>query len=264
MRRLARVWVFTGILVAAIILTFALPRIPQDTSYHLFADTRTFFDVPNCLNVISNAGFLFVGPWGIVFLLRRDERRQSRLAFVHSDERWPYIVFFVGVGLTAFGSGYYHLRPGTERLVWDRLPMAVAFMALVAAMMAERVKVKAGLLSLLPLLAAGAASVFYWQATELKGAGDLRFYGLVQFGSLLAILLLVLLFPARYTRSADFLVALLLYALAKLCEAFDRQIFSLGRIVSGHTLKHLAAALAIYWILRMVMLRTPRVEKASL
>jgi len=214
--------------------------------------------------VISNAGFLFVGAWGIVFLLRKDEWRQSRLAFIYPDERWPYIVFFVGVGLTAFGSGYYHLRPGMERLVWDLLPMALAFMALVAAMIAERIKVKAGVLLLLPLLAAGAASVFYWQATELTGAGDLRFYGLVQFGSLLAILLLVLLFPARYTRSADFFVAMVLYALAKLCESFDRQIFSLGRIVSGHTLKHLAAALAIYWILRMVMLRTPRVEKATL
>ena len=29
--------------------------------------------------------------------------------------------------LTAIGSAYYHWRPTTERLVWDRLPMSMAF-----------------------------------------------------------------------------------------------------------------------------------------
>jgi hypothetical protein len=47
------------------------------------------------------------------------------------------------------------------------------------------------------------------------------------------------------------------YVLAKILETADRQVFGLGRIVSGHTLKHLAAAAAGYWILRMLQKRTP-------
>jgi hypothetical protein len=43
--------------------------------------------------------------------------------FLSTRERWPYLVFFARIALTAFGSAYYHLRPATGRLVWDRLPM---------------------------------------------------------------------------------------------------------------------------------------------
>ena len=46
------------------------------------------------------------------------------------------------------------------------------------------------------------------------------------------------------------------YGLAKLLETFDRQIFALdGGLVSGHTLKHLAAAMAGVWLVRMVWKR---------
>jgi hypothetical protein len=47
------------------------------------------------------------------------------------------------------------------------------------------------------------------------------------------------------------------YALAKLFEFFDEKIFSLGQIVSGHTLKHLAAAAAGFAILRLFQIRRP-------
>ena len=42
-----------------------------------------------------------------------------------------------------------------------------------------------------------------------------------------------------------------MYALAKTFEALDPQIFALGGVVSGHTLKHLAAAAAAAWLLRV-------------
>jgi hypothetical protein len=48
-----------------------------------------------------------------------------------------------------------------------------------------------------------------------------------------------------------------LYALAKVLETFDEPIFAAGHIVSGHTLKHLAAAAAGYYILRMLQKRRP-------
>jgi len=100
----------------------------------------------------------------------------------------------------------------------------------------------------------GVASVLYWRSSELRGHGDLRFYAAVQVYVIL-ILLLALLLPPKYTRGSDFAIIVGFYALAKIFEAADHQIFSLGHIVSGHSLKHLAAAAAGYWILRMIKKR---------
>jgi predicted membrane channel-forming protein YqfA (hemolysin III family) len=250
-----RSWVLIGAIFVAVFVVFLFPAIPQSEAYHNFADTRAFLSIPNCLNVLSNAFFLLVGSLGILFVLRRDAGGAA--AFVDPLERWPYFVFFVGVTLTAFGSSYYHLDPNDHTLVWDRIPMTVGFMALVAAMLAERINVKLGVRLLVPLVALGAASVVYWDITQSRGHGDLRPYALAQFGSLLVLLLLIALFPPRYTRTSDLGIALALYALAKVLEAADKPIFAAGHIVSGHTLKHLAAALSTYWILRMLRLRAP-------
>lgn len=250
-----RLWTLTAVLLAVTVGVFFLPPIPQSQAYHNFADQRQLLGVPNCLDVISNAAFLVVGLWGILALTRH--AKAHAVVFVDERERWPYLVFFIGVTLTAFGSSYYHLQPANDRLVWDRLPMAVGFMALVAAVISERVNIKAGIRLLAPLLVLGIGSVVYWSVTESAGRGDLRPYALVQFGSLLTILLLLALFPQRYSRGGDFLISFIIYGLAKVFEAADRQIFALGGIVSGHTLKHLAAAISAYWILRMLQLRFP-------
>lgn len=250
-----RTWVLTITILAAIVIAFFFPAIGQDETYHNFADHRTLLGIPNCLNTISNIFFLFVGWLGIRFVLRKP--LQTGHGFIDPIERWPYFVFFLAVFLTAFGSAWYHLRPGDTRLLWDRLPMAFGFMALVSATLAERIGAKIGVWLLTPLLAIGAGSVLYWDVTQSHGHGDLRPYALVQFGSLLAILLLVVLFPARYTRGADFIVSLGIYGVAKLFEAADRIIYGWGGIVSGHTLKHVVAAISAYWILRMIKLRKP-------
>jgi hypothetical protein len=130
----------------------------------------------------------------------------------------------------------------------------IVFMALLAAVIAERVSIGAGLWLFPVLQAAGIGSVLLWRASELHGHGDLRFYAAVQVYSIL-VLLLVLLFPAKYTRGKDFAVVVGFYVLAKILEETDRQVFALGHIVSGHTLKHLAAAAAGYWVLRMLTKR---------
>jgi hypothetical protein len=148
----------------------------------------------------------------------------------------------------------YHLAPDNSRLVWDRIPINIVFMALLSAVIAERMTIGMGL-ALFPVLEiVGVASVLTWRAGELQGHGDLRFYAVVQVYAIL-ILLLSLLFPAKYTRGSDFAVVVGFYVLAKILEESDRQIFALGRTVSGHTLKHLAAAAAGYWILRMLKKR---------
>jgi hypothetical protein len=244
-------WTFLILAAAVGIAALLFPRTPQALSYHHFADTRSWLGIPNFGDVASNILFLVAGLWGFVFL----SRKSSDQRFIEPWERWPYIFIFLGLLLTAFGSAYYHLAPNA-RLVWDRLPMTMVFMPLVAAQVQERVSVKLGLWLLPVLIAVGIASVLQWHFSEQQSAGDLRFYGAVQLYALLA-LLAALLLPPRYTRGSDLLVVAGLYILAKVCETADRQIFASGIFVSGHTLKHLAAGAAGLWILGMLQKREP-------
>ncbi len=243
------------LVVAVVVSTVALllPRIPQPSSYHNFADQRAWLGILNFGNVASNLTFAVVGIWGLIFLLRLPAR-DLHDHFIDSRERWPYMLVFLGVLLTAFGSSYYHVAPDNARLVWDRLPMTIVFMSMVAAVIMERISVPAGLWLLPLLLAVGAGSVLQWHLSEIHCHGDLRFYAAVQFYSTL-VLLLTLLLPAKYTRTADFVVIAAFYFLAKALETADRQVFAIGHIVSGHTLKHLVAGGGGYWILRMLQKR---------
>jgi hypothetical protein len=245
-------WTFLVLAAAVGIAALFFPRTPQPLSYHHFADTRSWLGIPNFGDVASNILFLVSGLWGLAFL----SRKSSNQRFIESRERWPYIFIFLGLLLTAFGSAYYHLAPDNARLVWDRLPMTIVFMPLVAAQIQERVSVKLGLWLLPVLIAVGIGSVLQWYFSEQHGAGDWRFYAAVQLYALLA-LLAALLLPPRYTRGSDLLIVAGLYVLAKACETADRQIFALGNFVSGHTLKHLAAGAAGLWILRMLQRREP-------
>lgn len=232
-----------------------LPRIPQPQSYHSFADRRSLLGIPDFGDVASNLPFAVIGVLGIAFLLRSPSNSASK-PFIDSRESWPYLVAFVGILLTAFGSSYYHLDPNNARLVWDRLPIMVAFTSTAAALITERIQIRVGLLLLPVLLVVGIASVLQWYKSELHGVGDLRFYAAVQVWSTL-VLLIVLLFPARYSRGSDLAIVVGFYALAKVLELLDKPIFHAGHLVSGHTLKHLAAAAAGYWLLRMLQKRQP-------
>jgi hypothetical protein len=241
-------WAILGLTVAAIVAMVLAPRVSQDESYHQFADQRSVLGVDNFLNVVSNLPFLIAGIAGLVFVIGS----KASSSFLNRFERWPYIVFFFGVTLTCFGSAYYHLSPSTERLMWDRLPMSIAFMSLLAAVIVERINRKAGLVLLAPLVLIGAASVIYWHFGEQNGRGDLRPYILVQFYSLLVIILATILLPSAYSRGGELLGASLGYAFAKVLELLDSQILAAGRIVSGHSLKHIVAAASVYWIFRML------------
>jgi hypothetical protein len=239
--------VFTA--AVAVAAGFA-PRIPQSQSYHHFADQRAWLGIANFGDVASNLAFLVAGVWGFSVLLRRP----GTAVFLDSTERWPYVVLFCGLILTAGGSAYYHLAPDNARLMWDRLPMTIVFMSLVAAIIMERVDLGAGLVLLPILLLIGIASVVQWHISERRGAGDLRFYAAVQVFAVLVVLLSLFMKP-RYTRTNDLPIVGAFYVAAKCFELVDRQIFSAGHIVSGHTLKHLAAAGAGFWIIRMLVNR---------
>jgi hypothetical protein len=242
----------------AIALASALaPPFAQPEGYHAFADERPLLGVANFLDVASNLAFLVVGVMGLRIVLKGAQADGSS-AFQDSSERWAWGIVFTATALTCLGSAYYHVAPDSPRLAWDRVPMAIGFMGILAAAISERISATAGRRLLVPLVLLGAASVWYWRWSAAEGVENLNPYGAVQFGSALLVLLMMALFPPGYTRSRDFIVAAILYALAKVVEHFDRATFvATGEIVSGHTLKHLLAAAAIFWLLRMLELRRP-------
>lgn len=120
-----RVLAIIGLTLATIVAMALAPRIPQNESYHDFADQRSVLGVSNFLNVVSNLPFFLTGLSGLLFLTRK-QSTASRGSFLHRFERWPYVMFFLGVTLTCFGSAYYHLSPNSDRLMWDRLPISIA------------------------------------------------------------------------------------------------------------------------------------------
>jgi len=242
-------WLLVGALVG---LAWALPRIPQPLQYHDFADQRACVSLPNCLDSVSNIPFILAGLAGLIFL----RSASGRGASIEPRQALPYALFFLATILIGFGSGFYHLAPDNERLVWDRAAIALAFMAWFAAILCERVSLTAGL-RLLPLLVmTGLGSVAYWGWSEAHGIGDLRPYGLMQFIPMLLIPLLLWLYPPRYSGDRNILTVIGLYALALLFDFSDRQVFVLtGGLVSGHTLKHIVAALAAVWIVRSLRWR---------
>jgi hypothetical protein len=255
MNRTAYIIAFTVVCLAAALFW---PAMPQPLSYHEFIDQRTFFGVQNFLDVGSNIGFVIPGVLGLYVTCN------PRTVFLSPLERLPYAVFFIGMLLTAVGSSYYHLEPGSERLFWDRLPMTIAFMSLIAAQVTERVSVRAGITLLGPMLLIGAWSVVYWRMTERMGEGNVVPYGILQGYSVVILLLIALLLPSRYTRERDIYWVFAWYVIAKLLETIDAYIFALGNLISGHTLKHLAAGAAGLVVCRMLLRRGPRSIPATL
>lgn len=234
-----RAWGLVGFTLACALGALLLPRMAQPLAYHRFADARELFGIANFEDVASNLGFLVVGIAGLCVVASRRE------AFEHAVERWPYAVFFVGLVLTSVGSTYYHLVPDNARLFWDRLPMTVAFMGILASQIADRVSVRAGVALLAPMLLVGAASVIYWEWTERAGAGNVIPYAILQGYSMVMLLLVTFLYPSRYTRGGDLYYLFGWYAASKVFEALDARIYAAtAHLVSGHTLKHLAGAVA--------------------
>lgn len=234
-----------GALVILLLALFAgvmtLDPITQDAAYHDFADQRILFGVPNLLDVASNSAFVIAAAFGIA--LCAGPRRPAQVA--------SWMAFFIATGMTGLGSAYYHWAPTNSTMVWDRLPLALAVMALFVALVAEHAGAGLERFFLAPALATGGASVLWW-----AWSGDLRPFVWAQFAPLLSILFLLVLFPARHTHRRFILYGLALYGLAKIAEMNDLTIFTLtGHVISGHTLKHLLAAGAIFAMIAMLRRR---------
>jgi ceramidase len=238
---------FNLILIITLLSIIALlyqDRVAQDINYHNFSDLRTIFSIPNFWNVLSNLPFLIVGFLGLYKLFVKKNLQ------IINEMKTAYALLFFGVFLVAFGSGYYHLTPNNQTLVWDRLPMTIAFMAMFAIIIAEFISIRVGKTLLWPLLIAGVASVVYWHFTELRGLGDLRFYAFVQFFPMLVMPVILLCFKSRFTHLNAYWVLFVSYALAKVFELFDQSVYGfLDFAFSGHSIKHIVPALGLYVLL---------------
>lgn len=243
------------VLLAGVVgfILMSIDPIPQDTSYHLFADEKNLGFIPNWQNVLSNVPFAIVGLMGLRFLIKRGQSDSKGF-----PQGLGWMLLFTGVSLTSLGSAYYHWHPDNFGLFWDRLPMTVGFMGLFAAIIGERVGERAYTILLWPLMFMGLFSAVYWIVTESYGVGDLRMYVFVQFFPLLAIPLLLLVAPPRFTHGYMIIIALVCYGVSKLTENKDHEIWQLTNgLISGHAIKHLAAALGCYILLVMLRVRRP-------
>lgn len=240
MRPTLRLLILCALAVAATLVVFiAVPFYPQDPAYHRFADARSIGPIPNGWNVLSNALLIPAGIYGLL--------AARRATFVDRTSRAAALVVFGGVVLTAFGSGYYHWSPNDGTLVWDRIGIAITLGGFLALMIADRVGRPDTPLLPVILAFAAVATVILWRVT-----GDLRAYGIAQFFPFVAAIVMYALFPGRYSHGWVVWIILGGYAVAKLCEDRDPAIYSAAGSVSGHTLKHVAAAgtatLIAWWI----------------
>jgi hypothetical protein len=229
-------------LVSCIAMLFVKP-IPQPAAFHHFADIRNIFSVANFWNVISNAVFFLIGITALQKLL------SGKLAVV-TQVKAAYYIFFIGVLLVAFGSAWYHYNPNNITLVWDRLPMTIAFMSLLAFALAEFVSITTGCIGLIPFLLTGIFSIAWWQYGEQHNNGDLRLYALVQFLPLVLLLLLLVFGQTLYNTKWGYWALFIAYILAKLAERFDVAIYNFtGELMAGHLLKHLLSAAGLWLFL---------------
>ena len=244
-----RTTLLAAIPILALTALFLFDPIPQPPEYHLFADTRGCFGIPNFGDVASNLAFLVAGLLGV-----------HRCVTARPEgARFAWVVFFIGAALVSAGSAYYHWEPNDRTLVWDRLPMTIGFMGAYVALLAEYAGRRLEPVLILPAIAIGFASVIYWGFTN-----DLRLYLAVQATVFATIIALIALFPHPPGQRGFLALALGTYGLAIVCEQLDRQVFEvLAGVVSGHTIKHLLAACAVFVIVRLMHLRQPRRDAAA-
>jgi hypothetical protein len=213
---------FIAVTAITLVAVFLAPPIAQPLSFHHFADSRALWGMPNFGNVVSNVPFVVIGIYGILMILG---------APVPWSIRSIYLVLFAGVVLTGLGSAYYHWHPDNDTLVWDRIPMTIVFMSFLSATLAELVSRRLGVRVLLTLVAVGIGSVLWWYYT-----------------------------PAVKVILPSLVWIVVWYVIAKVFEQLDYQTYDFTGI-SGHSLKHLAAAVSTWYfvvLFRMKYLNAPK------
>ena len=243
------------LMLAAIAALFAValfgPAVMQPAHQHAFADRREWASIPNALDVLSNLAFAAWGMAGLVNL-------RGLLKRGHAHTEYALVaLFFTGLICTAAASCWYHLQPDDAGLGVDRLGMAVAFASLLGLAVSGSVSHRAGAAMAAAVLLLGSSSIWLWLVS-----GNVLPWLVIQFGGMALVVLVALIKPRPGALAVRWGLVVVVYAIAKLLELGDHEIFTLtGEVVSGHSLKHLVASLAAWPVLHAVAqakaLRTP-------
>ncbi len=229
----SEIFFLTGLIILLLLAIF-LPSIAQDQNYHNFADQRTLFGVKNALDTLSNLAFIIVGLFGLFNFYNNQYIKISNSFSV------LLTLFFISIILTGVASFYYHLNPNDFTLVFDRLALTLVFTFILAMLATVKISERSGFHTLAELIILAPLSVLIWNYN-----GNLTPYVVLQFGGIILIIL-TLLFSKTQKQSPCFTSLIILYGFAKVAEFYDGQIFNLSQnLISGHTLKHLIAALAV-------------------
>ena len=218
------------------------PPVPQPWNYDQFADQRTLWGLPFAMDVLSNVAFALAGVAGGVALAMLPARSLSNV------QRAMAVLFFTGLVLTAAASSWYHGYPDGAGLAIDRCGMAIAFAGLLGLAAAGRVSERGGAVLGLAVLAIGPVC-----AHVALAAGNVLPWALLQFGGMALIVWLATLRQRHGALHIRWSMVILAYAVAKLLELNDHAVYQwTGQLVSGHTLKHVVAALAAWPVIAAV------------
>lgn len=229
-------------LMVALLLACCGPFLPQYAQYHAFADQRALWGLPQAMDVLSNLPFAIMGIVGLVRLRGGPELQLG------GAQRQLAAVFFAGLIITALCSGWYHLQPTDASLSVDRLGMVLAFAGLLGLAVADRLSARAGICISVVVLLLGPPAIQVWATTA-----NLLPWSVLQGGGMLLMLLLALRKPLVNAWGLPLNAVLAWYVAAKLLELGDHGIFMLTHEwVSGHSLKHVAAALAAWPVLAVM------------
>jgi hypothetical protein len=217
---------------------YIIKPIPQPVSYHNFADKRNFLGIPNCLNVLSNLGFLLASIYGLIHNFYSSMNKKTKIFFM---------IFYVSLMLTTFGSAYYHWNPNNQTLIWDRIPTSLSLTSIASALLVERSNYLATIPIAIIIILSAPISSLYWYYSEMYFIGDIRPYILTQSVPIIIFYFLLILFPK--TNDNTLYKGFLFSILARLGEYFDKKVYELTfHIVSGHTCKHLFFALSGFFV----------------
>ncbi len=226
------------------------PAITQPAHQHAFADQRVWGGIPFAMDVLSNLSFALWGVAGGLCLYALIKR--SRINTAHALAS----LFFAGLVVTAAASSWYHLQPDDAGLAVDRLGMVLAFAGLLGLAVAGRISHKAGALMAVAVLLLGPLSVWFWLTS-----GNVLPWLVIQFGGMGLMLWMALIKPLPGALAVRWGVVVAVYAIAKLLELADHQVYEMTRhAVSGHSLKHLAASFAAWPVMTAVGLAAGRTQ----
>ena len=226
--------------LAMVLLACLVPPLLQPANYHAFADQRSWLGVPFAMDVLSNLAFAGLGLAGLARLMHL---YGTEPATQPGSAQYPLAaLFFGGLLITAACSAWYHWQPDDAGLAVDRYGMVLAFAGLLGLAVAGRISGRAGVLLALGLLLLGPLSVWVWAVS-----GNVLPWAVLQFGGLALLLVLARLKPLPGALAVRWGAVILLYVVAKVLEQADQMVFTLaGQVVSGHSLKHVVAALAAW------------------